>query len=91
MDNLATTMTWREISEDRYDEMLGMLPPASHRADGFLLGEQYSHRLCTVTGKPAQTWLAFVTAGGRFFEGSQAITTAEFRAVNPHCIHVAAG
>jgi hypothetical protein len=43
-------MPWKEVDEARYDEMLGVLPPALWLAKGFLVGEPYDHRLCTITG-----------------------------------------
>lgn len=70
---------WRRIDESRYWEMLGMLPPAAQTGFGFLLGEPYSHRDCTVTGKFAPTFYAFAEHGGAFFEATSHLTVAEFK------------
>jgi hypothetical protein len=34
-------MPWKEVSEARYDEMLGILPPAMWVGKGFLVGEPH--------------------------------------------------
>jgi hypothetical protein len=39
----------KECSEERYDEMLGVLPPALWLSKGFLVGEPFDHRKCKVT------------------------------------------
>jgi hypothetical protein len=72
---------WKPIDESRYWEMLGMLPPAAQTGIGFLLGEPYSHRLCTVTGNGAATFSAFAEHAGAFFEAARPLTVAEFRRV----------
>lgn len=71
---------WKPISESRYWEMLGMLPPAAQTGFGFLLGEPYSYRECSVTRRGAQTFHAFAELNGAFYEASYPLTCAEFRA-----------
>ena len=39
----------KECSEERYDELLGVLPPALWLANRFLVGEPYDHRRCKIT------------------------------------------
>jgi hypothetical protein len=39
----------KECTEERYDEMLGILPPALMLGKGFLVGEPFDHRTCSVT------------------------------------------
>jgi len=39
----------KECSEERYDEMLGILPPAVMLGKGFLVGGSFDHRTCSVT------------------------------------------
>jgi hypothetical protein len=70
-------MAIKECTEERYDEMLGILPPALWVGKGFLVGEPYDHRKCKITGKIAPTYAAFFNAFGRYFEGD-ALTVAEF-------------
>jgi len=71
---------WKEVDESRYDEMLGVLPPALMLGIGFLVGEPETHRTCKVTGDVRPTYAAFVCHGDRFFEGPD-MTTFEFRAL----------
>ncbi len=71
---------WRECSEERYDEMLGVLPPALWIAKGFLVGEPMTHRRCTVTGDIRATYSAFISHAGRYYSGPD-LTAPEFRAV----------
>jgi hypothetical protein len=71
-------MPWKEVDEARYDEMLGVLPPALWLSKGFLVGEPFDHRTCKETGRFAPTYAAFVAHGGRFFEGPN-MTPMEFR------------
>ena len=77
---------WHPIPEKEYDDALGCLPPRLHLSDGFLLGEPYSFRECTVTGKDAQTWTAFKIVGihthekpCEFFRAGAPLTVAEFK------------
>lgn len=69
-------MAIKECTEERYDEMLGILPPALWVGKGFLVGERYDHRKCKITGKVSPTCSAFFHAFGRFFEGDP-LTVAE--------------
>lgn len=73
---------WRSCTERRYYEMLEVLPPALWLAKGFLVGEPTDHRTCTVRGHIAPTYAAFVSHGGKFYEGPS-MTEAEFRAFDP--------
>jgi hypothetical protein len=81
-------MPWREVSEARYDEMLGVLPPALWLAKGFLVGEPFDHRRCSVTHGMRASFAAFVQHEGKFFEGDP-MTAPEFRAFDPSTIAVA--
>lgn len=85
-------ISWKEVSEERFDEMLGILPPALRTGYGFLVGEPYDFRTCGVTGAGAQTFTAFVSSGlpERFFEADQPLTKAEFKALDPRAIREAA-
>jgi hypothetical protein len=68
---------WKEVSEERYDEALGVLPPAMWVSKGFLLGEPHDHRLCRITNRIKPTYAAFISAHGRYWEGDP-MTTNEF-------------
>lgn len=71
---------WIETTEERYDEMLGVLPPALMERRGFLVGEPMDHRTCSIKNRIAPTFSAFVQVGDKFYEANQALTVAEYRA-----------
>jgi hypothetical protein len=73
---------WKPVREERYTEMLEMLWPACWLGKGFLVGEASSHRACRVTQEVSATYSPFLTIGGQFFEGREAITIAEFKALD---------
>jgi hypothetical protein len=69
---------WVPITEERYDEMLGVLPPASVAEwQGFQVGEATDHR----NGRP--TFASFKREGDQFFESEESLTFAEFKAEFP--------
>ena len=70
---------FKECTEERYDEMLGVLPPALWIAKGFLVGEPFDHRTCKKTGVVRATYAAFINHGGKFYEGPN-LTIPEFQA-----------
>jgi hypothetical protein len=77
---MSATITWKPITAERYFDMLGALPPALHVFEGFLLGEQYSSRVCRVTKEGRGTFMAFTQRGPHhFFEASEPLTKPEFR------------
>jgi hypothetical protein len=51
-----------ECSEARYDEMLGILPPALWLGKGFLVGEPHDQRRCKITSQVMPTCAAFFNA-----------------------------
>lgn len=67
-------MNWQHTTAERYDEMLGVLPPALWLAHGFLVGEPWDH---DAQGRPR--FAAFVCVDGQHFESSRPMTAAEFR------------
>jgi hypothetical protein len=74
-----TMSTWKEITAERYADMLDVMPPAVHRHHGFLVGEAWTHRVCEVTGQSRAAYAAFVrTDDGRHFEALEPMTPAEF-------------
>lgn len=79
-----SAINWIETTEERYYEMLGVLPPASQGsmigASGFQVGEAMSHN---ERGEP--TFATFKeesrVMGSKFYESSEALTFREFKAV----------
>ena len=70
---------WREVSEERYDEMLGCLPPEIMTGLGFLVGEPSSHRQCSVTDQVRADYQAFARVAGRYYGADQCMTIPEFK------------
>ncbi len=72
-------MRFKLVTQERYDEMLGAVPPAIMTPHGFLVGEAMTHK-GTV---PAFT--AFVNYIGKCWEAAEPMTIAEFTALgSPH-------
>ena len=72
---------WIEVSEERYDEMLGVLPPEIMTGLGFLVGEPSDHVYCSVTGRLAPNFQPFAQIAGKFYEGALCMTLPEFKKV----------
>jgi hypothetical protein len=75
--------------ETRFNEMLEVLPPLAWCSKGFLVGEAWSHRDCTITGRYCATFMAMVDRSrvaapfeARFVESTVGLTVAEWRALN---------
>lgn len=78
---------FKKVSEERYNEMLGVLPPALHLGKGFLVGEPWTHKRCEVSGQDnTPAFMAFIRRNGEFFEADAPMTGAEFRILEPHRI-----
>lgn len=78
---------FKRVPEERYDEMLGVLPPALHLGKGFLVGEPWTHRKCIMSGQDnTPAFMAFIRRNGEFFEADRPMTGAEFRALEPRHI-----
>jgi hypothetical protein len=71
---------WREVTEERYEEQLGVVPPAIYLNHGFLVGEVTTARLCGRSKKHRPVFAAFMNINGRYYEGP-ALTVPEFRAL----------
>ena len=69
----------QECSEERYDEMLEILPPALWLAKGFLVGEPFDHRTCSITKVVRASYAAFFQHRSKFYEGGY-MTVPEFKA-----------
>lgn len=74
-------LTWKEIDEERYHDMLGVVPPVVWNDVGFLLGEAENHRQCTECGKFMPVFKPFIERNGKFYEGTVAITVLEFQTI----------
>ena len=81
--DMAAKITWIETTEERYYEMLGVLPPASQGsmigAHGFQVGEPTDHN---ERGEP--TFASFKeevrVMGSKFYESAESLTFREFKA-----------
>lgn len=70
------TKQWERITEDRYDELLGCLPPALWLAHGFLVGEPWDH---DGEGKPR--FQVCIQLDGAFYGSLRPMGVPEFRAL----------
>jgi hypothetical protein len=66
---------WQEVTEERYWEMLEVLPPASMVRGAFLVGEPMDHD--RVTGRPR--FDAFKCEDGKYFTSSHPMTFHQFK------------
>lgn len=67
---------WRPTTEEQFDEMLNVLPPAAWINGGFLVGEPSDHH--AQTGAPR--FQAYRQRGQIFEASTRPLTRAEFRA-----------
>lgn len=74
-----TPILWEETTEERYDEMLGCLPPALYTSSGFLVGESWDHH--ALTGRPR--YQALIYKGKQYFQSSRPMTCKEFKELQP--------
>lgn len=72
-----TPIAWSEVTEERYFEMLEVLPPAIMTPLGFLVGEPWDHH--AVTGQPR--YAAFTAKFGKYYEASRPMTIKEFKSL----------
>jgi len=72
-----TPITWEPSTEERFEEMLCVLPPAAwdHGAGGFLVGEPYDHD----AGNGQPRYQGFREFGGKYYQSSRPMTRAEFK------------
>ena len=69
-----TPVTWTEITAERHNDMLEVLPPI-YGPQGFLVSEACDHH--ALTGRPRYD--AFISRGGKHYASSRPLTVAEFR------------
>ena len=73
-----TPITWSTVTEDTYDEMLEVLPPAYMGNHGFLVGEPWDHAVST--GQPRYAAYRHAPTG-YWWTASRPMTIAEFTQV----------
>lgn len=73
---------WKEVSEERYWEMLEILPPAVMDGKGFMVGEAWTHRTCSVTKVERASYSAFAEKDGRYYECLDPMSVPEWRSLN---------
>lgn len=66
---------WTECTEERYWDMLEVLPPAVMGSSGFMVGEPTDH--CPTTGRPR--FAAFIKRDGKHYEADAPMTIKQFR------------
>jgi hypothetical protein len=76
-------MSWIEVSRERWDEMLCVLPPALWNSTGFLVGEACDHRVCKVTHQVRARYDALIEYKGKCWENTEPMTVPEFNAFSP--------
>lgn len=81
----TTTITkpkFKRVTKARYWDMLEVLWPAYWDGVGFLVGEPWKHKTCAVTGETdTPAYAPFTMKGGQYYEGDDAMTIAEFKAM----------
>lgn len=73
-----TPISWEEVTREKYEEMLNVLPPADYNRTftAFLVGEPWDHH--ATSGRPR--YAAFEIRDGRYWESNRPMTRKEFRA-----------
>ena len=77
----ASRVEWKEISAERFDDMLGVLPPVAFGSGGFMVGEAWSHVL--VEGREFAAYAGFKHIDAKFYECLAPLTVAQFKALTP--------
>lgn len=72
-----TPIEWAETTEEQYNEMLNVLPPAFWTDGLFLVGEPMDHHV--MSGQPRFT--VYRQIGSRYFVASRPMTSREAKAV----------
>jgi hypothetical protein len=71
---------WQETTEEIYDEMLCVLPPAFQSNGAFLVGEPVTHRNCAITGNCVATYDGYYANYNedKYFKTAHEVTKKEF-------------
>ena len=78
-------VVWEPTTEERYDEMLGVLPPALYTEVGFLVGEPWDHH--ALTGQPRYQAFAALRGVKAYYVASRPMTKKEFLKVTAVSIY----
>lgn len=70
-----TPVSWEPVTEETFDDMLNVLPPAYMGNGGFLVGEAWDHH--ALTGQPR--YAAYRKHGGVYETASRPMTIKEFK------------
>lgn len=70
-----TAIQWEPTTEDKFNEMLDVLPPAYYSGRGFLVGEPYDHH--ATTGRPR--YQAYKFDGESYWASNRPLTILEFK------------
>lgn len=76
---LPPDFSWLPTTEERYHDMLEVLPPAAMMRGAFLVGEAQDH--LSDDGSPRFTVYRYFRSAGEYAVGSRPITVAEFEAL----------
>lgn len=74
--------TWKEVTEDRYNDMLNVIPPLAWVSKGFLVGEAWTHKICSINHRMSSAFQAMVRSNGQYYECLEPMTVAEWREVH---------
>lgn len=70
-------ITWTEVSEETFWEMLEVLPPACMIAGNFLVGEPCDHH----AGNGQPRFQAYIKRDGKYLAANRPMTRTEFKAL----------
>lgn len=76
---------WLDCSAERYEQMLGVLPPAAMKSGAFMVGEAVDHH--SGTGRARFRAFRANRGEGTFSEYSRPMTFAEFKAEFGACAY----
>lgn len=68
-------ITWSPVTEEKYTEMLEVLPPALWEGRWFLVGEPWDHD----AGNGQPRFAAYGAIGGKYYTASRPLTRKEMR------------
>ena len=70
-----TPITWEETTQERFDDMMGILPPAAMTGNAFLVGEPSDHD----AGNGMPRFQAYRRRGNAYQASSRPMTRKEFK------------
>lgn len=79
-------MQWKWIQRERFDEQLGVLPPAVQTKGGFLMGEPVRH-----DRNGRALFAPFIEHGGQFYEGLEPMSVDDFQKLDVQAAAYSAG